>query len=74
MKQDLGFIILKTDNTVMYEAIFKSIRSIIDSNPYNQICVFNSHNEKTIHIIYQFYILIRQSFSMVILLCLIVCH
>ena len=46
MKQDLGFIILKTDNTAMHEAIFKSIKSIIDNNPYNQICVFNSYNEK----------------------------
>ena len=46
MKQDLGFVILKTNNTQMYDSIFESIKSIIDSNPYNQICVFNSYNEK----------------------------
>ena len=46
MKQDLGFIMLKLNNNEMHDAIFQSVKSIIDNNPYNQICIFNSYNEK----------------------------
>ena len=46
MKKDLGIVLLTLDNDSIYEKIFSLIKDIIDHNPYDQICVFNSKNTR----------------------------
>lgn len=46
MKKDLGIILLELDNNSIYDHILTVAKEIIDANPYNQICVFNSKNSK----------------------------
>jgi hypothetical protein len=44
--KDIGFILIKIDNSALYDNIFNTIQSFIQNNPYNQYVVFNSFCEK----------------------------
>lgn len=46
-EQDYGFVCLKLDNSLISSKILKSIEDISINNPYSQICVFNSLNQRT---------------------------
>jgi hypothetical protein len=46
MKKDTGFVLLKTDNNPTSNVIFKTISSFIADNPYLQILLFNSVNNR----------------------------
>ena len=46
MKKDTGFILLKINNNPTNNLVFDCISKFIDNNPYNQICVFNSVNDR----------------------------
>ena len=46
MKKDLGIILLELDNHGIYDHILNTAKQIIDHNPYNQICIFNSKNSR----------------------------
>lgn len=46
MKEDTGFILLKITNNTTNDVIFKSISNFIKDNPYQQICIFNSSNDR----------------------------
>jgi len=42
---DLGILCIKLENTTTSEHILKTAKSLIDNNPYSQICIFNSYSE-----------------------------
>lgn len=46
MTEDLGFLLLSIDNSPSCNAIFNLAQQIIQNNPYKQICVFNSVNNR----------------------------
>jgi len=46
MKKDIGFIMLKIDNNPTSNIIMKNISQFIVDNPYKQIVVFNSVNNR----------------------------
>lgn len=46
MTNDLGIILLTLENTRVYDSIFASIQNMIKENPYKQICIFNSKNNR----------------------------
>lgn len=46
MTNDLGIVLLTLENTRVYDSIFASIQNMIKQNPYKQICVFNSKNNR----------------------------
>jgi hypothetical protein len=45
MIADLGIVCIKLENTITSNSILKTAKSLIDNNPYNQICIFNSYSE-----------------------------
>jgi hypothetical protein len=45
MIADLGMMCIKLDNATTSNSILKTAKSLIDNNPYSQICVFNSYSE-----------------------------
>jgi hypothetical protein len=45
MISDLGIVCVKLENTSTSNAILKTAKTLIDNNPYSQICVFNSYSE-----------------------------
>jgi hypothetical protein len=45
MIADLGMMCIKLDNGITSNSILKTGKSLIDNNPYSQICVFNSYSE-----------------------------
>lgn len=45
-KQDYGFIVNKLDDSPESNKIIQNITTIIENKPYNQICIFNSSNER----------------------------
>lgn len=47
MKNDLGFLCLDLKQTVEHNTLMSIIRSIIDNNPFNQVCVFNHSSSRT---------------------------
>lgn len=47
--RDYGFIINKLDDGPMSTRIINNISSIIQHRPYDQICIFNSYNERISH-------------------------
>tara|TARA_B100001778_G_C18591856_1_gene632655 strand:+ start:2036 stop:2494 length:459 start_codon:yes stop_codon:yes gene_type:complete len=46
MKEDTGFILLKITNNTTNDVVFSSISKFIKDNPYQQICIFNSSNDR----------------------------
>lgn len=42
---DLGILCIRLENTTTSDLILKTAKSLIDNNPYAQICVFNSYSE-----------------------------
>ena len=46
MKTDLGIVLLTIENSKAQDIVFDCISKIIDNNPYNQICIFNSTNNR----------------------------
>jgi hypothetical protein len=45
MIEDLGVMCIKLENTTTSDSILKTTKSLIDNNPYAQICVFNSYSD-----------------------------
>jgi hypothetical protein len=45
MIKDLGMMCIKLENTTTSKSILKTAKSLIDNNPYTQICIFNSYSE-----------------------------
>lgn len=48
-KQDYGFVLLKLEDNLTTNKLLQNIETIIENNPYNQICIFNSSNQKIGH-------------------------
>ena len=46
MIKDTGFVLLSIDNSNITNKIFSCISQAISDNPYKQICVFNSANNR----------------------------
>ena len=46
MKNDIGFVILNLEENTLHHSILYTIRQIIDSNPYKNICIFNHECSK----------------------------
>lgn len=44
--QDYGFVLLKLQDNPLIDKILDTITTISKNKPYNQICLFNSSNEK----------------------------
>jgi len=42
---DLGILCVKLENTTTSDLILRTAKSLIDNNPYSQICIFNSYSE-----------------------------
>lgn len=49
MQTDLGVILLTADNSNTQDIIFDCITNIINNNPYKQVCVFNSANNRILN-------------------------
>jgi hypothetical protein len=45
MTEDLGIICIRLENTNTSDSILKTAKSLIDNNPYAQVCVFNSYSD-----------------------------
>jgi hypothetical protein len=45
MTADLGIMCIKLENNLTSNTILKTARSLIDNNPYNHICIYNSYSE-----------------------------
>lgn len=44
---DYGFVCLKMDDSIYISKLLNSIEDMAKDNPYNQICIFNSLNQRT---------------------------
>lgn len=46
MTEDTGFMLLKIVNNTTNDVVFNCVSKFITDNPYKQICVFNSSNDR----------------------------
>ncbi len=47
MKNDLGFLCLDLRQTAEHNTLINVIKQIIDHNPFNQVCMFNTYSSRT---------------------------
>ena len=47
INQDVGFILLKLDNSPAYNVVLDTIYKFIEDRPFNQFVIFNSQCDKT---------------------------
>ena len=45
-QKDYGFILLKLEDSPVFDKVINNLEIIASKKPYNQICVFNSSNDR----------------------------